>query len=147
MGYLFDTDALSEVMRREPNATYLAWLRGIAREDQYASAVSVGELFQGAYRSPRRELLLQRIDQWVLPAVTVLPYDLGVARVFGEFQAGLEAQGISPGDADVQIASTAIRHHLTLVTGNVRHHIRVPDLRLETVLADARKVIPVRPPR
>lgn len=139
MGYLFDTDALSEVMRREPNPTYLAWLRRVAREDQYASAVSIGELFQGACRSPRRSVLLQRIDAFVLPAITVLPFDVGTARVFGEVQADLEARGLSPGDADVQIAATALRHGLVLVTGNTRHHARVPNLELETVLADARK--------
>lgn len=139
MGYLFDTDALSEVMRREPNATYMAWLRRIAREEQYTSAVSIGELFQGACRSPGRSVLLQRIEEFVLPAITVLPFDVGTARVFGQVQADLEARGVSPGDADVQIAATAICHGLVLVTGNVRHHQRVPNLLLETVLADARK--------
>jgi predicted nucleic acid-binding protein len=126
MAYLFDTDALSEVMRRQPNAVYLAWLRGIPR-------------FQGAYRSERREALLERIETWVLPALTVLPFDVGTARVFGKLQADLESRGVSPGDADVQIAATAVRHGLALVTGNVRHHQRVPGLRLETVLADARR--------
>lgn len=32
MSYLFDTDALSEVMRREPVAAYMLWLRGVPRE-------------------------------------------------------------------------------------------------------------------
>lgn len=139
MAWMFDTDALSEIMRREPNATYLAWLRTIPREEQFASAVSIGELFQGAYRSPKRDSLLERIERWVLPAVTVLPFDTGTARVFGEVQADLEARGVSPGDADVQIAATALRHGLRLVTGNLRHHQRVPGLELETILADARK--------
>lgn len=139
MAYLFDTDALSEVMRREPNAAYVAWLRTVPREEQFASAISVGELFQGAFRSPRRDVLLDRIEAWVLPAVTVLPFDVGTARVFGELQAALEAAGRSPGDADVQIAATAVRHGLALVTGNLRHHARVPGLKLETVLADVRR--------
>jgi len=74
-----------------------------------------------------------------LPALTVLPYDVAIARVFGKVQADLEARGVSPGDADVQIASTAIWHDLALVTGNIRHHARVPGLRLETILVDARR--------
>ncbi|MDP2304910.1 MAG: type II toxin-antitoxin system VapC family toxin [Pseudomonadota bacterium] len=139
MAYLFDTDALSEVMRRQPNTIYLAWLRGIPREEQFASAVSIGEMFQGAYRSERREALLERIETWVLPALTVLPFDIGTARVFGKLQADLESRGVSPGDADVQIAATAVRHDLVLVTGNLRHHQRVPGLRVETILADARR--------
>ncbi|MDP2316601.1 MAG: type II toxin-antitoxin system VapC family toxin [Pseudomonadota bacterium] len=139
MAYLFDTDALSEVMRRQPNALYLEWLRGIPREEQFTSAVSIGELFQGAYRSEKRAVLIGRIEEWVLPAVTVLPFDLGSARVFGELQADLESRGLSPGDADVQIAATAIRHGLALVTGKLRHHQRVPGLRIATMLADARR--------
>ena len=71
--------------------------------------------------------------------MTVLPFDLGTARVFGELQADLESRGLSPGDADVQIAATAIRHGLELVTGNLHHHQRVPGLRIATVLADARR--------
>lgn len=144
MAYLFDTDALSEVMRRSPNPAYVAWLTTIPREKQFASAISIGELFQGAYRSERRADLLERIDTWVLPAITVLPFDVGTARVFGEIQAQLEAGGVSPGDADVQIAATAVRHGLALVTGNLRHHARVPGLTLETCLADARKTNPRR---
>lgn len=50
MPYLFDTDAVSELLRRKPNATYVAWVRTVPREDQFISAVSVGELYHGAYR-------------------------------------------------------------------------------------------------
>lgn len=139
MSYLFDTDALSEVMRRRPLPRYLAWLRGIPREDQFTSAVSIGELYEGAFRSPHRDVLLRRLDEDVVPAINILPYDLGVARVFGRIQAELVAQGLSPGDADVQIAATAVRHGLSLVTGNLRHHARVAGLVIEPILADARR--------
>lgn len=139
MSYLFDTDALSEVMRKRPMARYLAWLREIPREDQFASAVSIAELYEGAHRSQHRDLLLRRIDEHVVPAINVLPFDLGVAKVFGRLQAELVSQGLSPGDADVQIAATAVRHGLSVVTGNFRHHERIPGLRLERILADTRR--------
>jgi predicted nucleic acid-binding protein len=138
MAYLFDTDALSEVMRKQPLQAYLTWLRRIPREEQFTSAVSVGELYQGAFRSAHRDQLLQRIDDVLLPEITVLPYDVGVARVFGEIRADLERAGSSPGDADLQIAATALRHDLALVTGNVRHHERVPGLKIERILALSR---------
>jgi len=138
MAYLFDTDALSEAMRKKPFGSYTAWLRRIPREEQFTSAVSIGELYQGAFRSPHRDRLLQRIDEVLLPEITVLPYDVGVARVFGEIRAELDRAGTSPGDADLQIAATALRHDLALVTGNVRHHERVAGLRIERVLTEAR---------
>lgn len=138
MPYLFDTDAISELFRPRPLAAYLEWLRTVPREDQFTSAVTVGELFKGAYRSPARARHLANIEQRVLPAVTVLPYDVATARVFGEVRAALEASGTILADADLQIAATAIHHGLELVTGNLRHFERIAGLRLNRVLADAR---------
>ena len=136
MAYLFDTDAISEVLRPRPLPAYLEWLGTVPREEQFASAVSVGELFRGAYRSPARERHLRNVRERVLPAVTVLPFDAEVAQIFGELSARLEGAGQRL--ADVQIAATAVRHRLVLVTGNVRHFGRVPGLELERVLAEAR---------
>jgi tRNA(fMet)-specific endonuclease VapC len=42
-------------------------------------------------------------------------------------------------DADLQIAATALRHELELVTGNPRHFQRVPGLKVNPVLAEARR--------
>jgi len=44
MAYLFDTDAVSEVLKRRPALAYLRWLRTVSRGDQFTSAVVVGEL-------------------------------------------------------------------------------------------------------
>ncbi len=138
MAYLFDTDAVSEVLRPHPIPSYLRWLSAIPREDQFASAVSIGELFKGAYRSQANERHLNNIRDRVLPAVTVLPFDTEVAQVFGEISARLERIGQRLADADLQIAATALHHGLVLVTGNIRHFERVPDLKLGRALSDAR---------
>ena len=138
MAYLFDTDAISELLRPRPLQPYLDWLKSIPREDQFTSAVTVGELFKGAYRSSAREHHLKNIEDRVLPAVTALPFDVSVARVFGKVRAHLEqTRNILP-DADLQIAATALYHDLELVTGNVRHFERIPDLRINRILAASR---------
>ncbi len=139
MAFLFDTDAISEVLRRRPAPGYLRWLVSVSRSEQFTSAVVIGELYKGAFRSPDRERHLQNIATKVLPALTVLPYDVAVARVFGEIQAGLAREGRGLADADLQIAATAIHHGLDLVTGNVRHFRRIPGIRIEPVLDEARK--------
>ena len=138
MAYLFDTDAISEVLRPRPLRAYLSWLREIPRDAQFTSAVTVGELFKGAYRSTAKERHLRNIEDRVLPAVTILPYDLSAARVFGQIRADLESTGNLLPDADLQIAATAVYHNLELVTGNLRHFQRIPGLRLNDVLAQAR---------
>jgi prevent-host-death family protein len=139
VAFLFDTDAISELLRPQPLPIYLEWIRTIPREDQFTSAVCIGELFKGAYRSPARDRHLMNIEQRVLPAVTVLPYDLATARVFGELRAKLEEERRVLADADSQIAATALHHGLELVTGNVRHFQRIRGLRIHPVLSSARQ--------
>jgi predicted nucleic acid-binding protein len=110
--YLFDTDAISELLRPRPLQAYLDWLGTIPREGQFTSAVTVGELFKGAYRSAAKERHLKNIEERVLPAVTTLPYDVSVARVFGRMRADLERSENILADADLQIAATALYHDL-----------------------------------
>jgi predicted nucleic acid-binding protein len=138
MPFLFDTDAISEVLRPRPLPTYIEWLRAVPREDQFTSAVSVGELFKGAFRSRHPERHLENIRQRVLPALTVLPFDQATAEVFGVVAARLEQDGRVLPDADLQIAATALYHGLELVTGNIRHFIRIEGLRVSEVLEEAR---------
>jgi predicted nucleic acid-binding protein len=138
--YLFDTDAVSELLRRQPAPAFVAWVGTIPREDQFISAITAGELYQSAYRSDARKRHLENIEQRVLPAVTVLPFDAAVAKVFGRVRALLEAAGTPLDDADLQIAATALHHGLELVTGNVRHFERIPELRIDRTLADTRRV-------
>lgn len=138
MAYLFDTDAISELFRPQPASAYVEWLKGIPREDQFTSAVVIGELYRGAFRSSARERHLANIRQRVLPAVTVLPYDVAVAEVYGLLSAQLEESGQALADADLQIAATAVYHNLELVTGNLRHFARIPQLRCNSVLKKSR---------
>jgi len=130
MAFLFDTDAISEVLKPRPDTGYLAWLATIARDDQFTSAITIGELYYGAYRTLARERHLEMLAKRVLPAVTVLPFDTDVAHVYGRIGAALAGAGMRLADADLQIAATALRHDLDLVTGNLRHFARVPELRL-----------------
>lgn len=138
MAYLFDTDAISEVLKPRPAAGYVRWLAVIPREEQFTSAVVVGELYEGAFRSSAVARHLANLEKRVLPAVTVLPYDVAAARIYGQIRAHLEATGRPLADADLQIAATALHHDLELVTGNVKHFKRIPGLRISRALADAR---------
>ncbi len=136
--YLFDTDAVSEVLKKRPSPAYLRWLQTVSREAQYTSSVSVGELYKGAYRSAAAEKHLKNITEQVLPRLTVLPYDMATAVIFGRVSAELEKQGTPLADADLQIAATAVQHGLELVTGNLKHFSRIGDLTINSILADNR---------
>jgi predicted nucleic acid-binding protein len=139
VAFLFDTDAVSELLRPKPAAAYVRWLRTVPREDQFVSAITIGELYQGAYGSATKDRHLENIESKVIPAVTILPFDAATAKVFGRIRAELYAVGKPLDDADLQIAATALHHGLELVTGNLKHFRRVPELLLGTALQDARK--------
>ncbi|HEV3456993.1 MAG TPA: type II toxin-antitoxin system VapC family toxin [Thermoanaerobaculia bacterium] len=138
MGFLFDTDAISEVLKKRPAPLYLQWIEKLPRVEQFTSAVVIGEMFRGAYRSAEPLRHVESIESRVLAVVTVLPYDVAVARVYGQIQASLSRVGRTIADADLQIAATAIHHGLTVVTGNLQHFERIPGVRVNRVLADAR---------
>jgi predicted nucleic acid-binding protein len=138
MAYLFDTDAISELLKPRPARGYVRWLAAVPREDQFTSAVVVGELFKGAFGSSAAVRHLANIEKRVLPALTVLSYDVPAARVYGQIRAQLESAGRPLADADLQIAATALLHDLELVTGNVKQFMRVPRLRISLALQEAR---------
>jgi predicted nucleic acid-binding protein len=137
--YLFDTDAISEVLRPRPLPAYVEWLARIPREEQFTSAVALGELFYGAYRAVHTRVHLENIRARVLPTLTVLPFDESIAEVSGALAARLERTGRVLPDADVQIAATALYHGLELVTGNIRHFERIEELQINRILEQSRR--------
>ncbi|NCR10724.1 MAG: type II toxin-antitoxin system VapC family toxin [Microcystis aeruginosa LG13-11] len=138
MAYLFDTDAISEMLRKRPLLDYLQWLRSLDRENQYTSSITIAELYKGAFRSPKRNHFLEKIETRIIPEFTILPFDRLTAKIDGEIQAQLEQQGNILAHADLQIASTAIQSNLELVTGNIQHFARVEALRINYTLVHAR---------
>jgi predicted nucleic acid-binding protein len=138
MPFLFDTDAISEILKKRPAPRYLHWLASIPRAEQFTSAITIGELFRGAFRSSGPLRHLEKIESLVLPTLTVLSYDVAVARIYGRIQATLARMGRTVADADLQIAATALHHGLEVVTGNLRHFERIPGIRLHPALAETR---------
>ena len=66
--------------------------------------------------------------------MTVLPFDLESARIFGRLKAALESLGQPRSETDLRIASIALHHGLKIVTGNVRHFSEIPGLAVENWL-------------
>lgn len=102
-----------------------------------ASSLCVGELFYRAYRTESRERHLEVLPTALLPAVTVLPFDADVAHAYGRLGARLARDGMRLADADLQIAATALHHGLDLVTGNLKHFERIPELTIRPLRAGA----------
>jgi tRNA(fMet)-specific endonuclease VapC len=132
--YCFDTDTLSAVLRRDPPLDLIRRLAQVAPAEQFTTTITLGELLYGAAGrgSPK---LTRRVREVVALASTVLPFDERAAEAYGPLRAELERKGRRLDEPDLRIASIALSRDLTVVTGNVRHFGRVPDLAVENWLA------------
>lgn len=120
-------------MRREPHLPLIRRLAAIPPSDQFTTAITMGELLYGAARRDSARLQRQ-VREMIGGALTVLPFDEAEAEAYGALRAQLEAGGRPLAEPDTRIASIALSHGLTLITGNVRHFDRVPGLTVENWL-------------
>lgn len=67
--------------------------------------------------------------------MTILSFDLREAILAGDMLAYLSRRGELIGVEDILIGATALANDYTVVTGNVRHFQRIPNLRVENWLA------------
>jgi tRNA(fMet)-specific endonuclease VapC len=131
--YCLDTDVVSAVMRADPPLAVVRRLAVVPPEEQCTTAVTLGELLYGAAKRGSAKLE-RRVREVVLNAISVLPFDDQAATVYGPLRARLESEGRRLAEPDLRIASIALVHEATLVTGNLRHFARVPGLTVENWL-------------
>lgn len=126
MSYLIDTNVLSELRRKQPDAHVIAWFAGRAAQSLFLSVLTLGEIRKGierqddshadaAYRQSLGDWLEQELPTFFLGRL--LSVDAGVADRWGRLQAhaGRPLPAI-----DSLLAATALHHNLTLVTRNVK---------------------------
>jgi tRNA(fMet)-specific endonuclease VapC len=129
--YLFDTDVMSRVVRADPPRRLIDRLAKVPRALQYTSSINAAEVYYGAARTGRRDAIIRAFEDLVLSRLTVLPFDLESAQVYGRIKAVLESRGQPRSEPDLRIAAIALQHGLTLVTGNARHFKGIPGLNVE----------------
>jgi tRNA(fMet)-specific endonuclease VapC len=93
-------------------------------------AITVAELYYGAYNSSRISENLDRATKFIQQVPVLQFTDLALQR-FGQFKAELRQQGQPVTDFDLAIASIALANNLIVVTNNTRHYARIPGLQLE----------------
>jgi len=136
--YLFHADAIAEALRSEPREAYLEWLRSVPREEQFTSAISVAEVYHGADQSGEPDYHVRNIEERVLPALTVLPFDVAVARTFGELRAAIEDEAFLSSQ-ELQVAATALYHGLEIVTSRTGRFRRIPGLQVRPLPRSRRR--------
>ena len=131
MKYVLDTNTLSFAMAGE--ASVCERLLSQPRTDVLLPQPVVAEIEYGLARLPRskrKNRLLVRF-QVFLDEMQRAPWTDEVSRAFGKIKAALERRGARIEDFDVAVAAHALAFGATLVTDNLDHMKRVPDLQVE----------------
>jgi len=129
--YLFDTDAITNILKKKPSSKMLEKIGKVSKRQSYISAITLGEIIYGAFKSSNPGLHLKNLKEILLPMVNLVTFDSRAAFHYGKIRADLESWGSIIPHTDIQIASITIANDLTLVTGNIRHFSRIHGLRAE----------------
>ena len=125
-GFLLDTNVVSEVVKKRPQARVLKWLDSTDEDLLFLSVLTLGGIRKGvaALRTGSRRAALETWLDRELPARfagRILPMDAAVADQWGILAASAAARGRPLPVVDGLLAATALHHGLTLVTRDDRH--------------------------
>jgi len=129
--YLFDTDYLSNILKKAPSPLLIKKLESLPKGLQFTTSINVSEIYFGAYRSRNQEKILKAYEDKVFPNVNILPFDTDSGKIYGRLKSLLEKRGLSKSEPNLRIAAIAIQHNMILVTGNKRHFMNIPGLNME----------------
>lgn len=131
--YLIDTDILIAMLRDRGDTTGLrSRALRVGLDNCYVSAVSLAELYSGAYRM-NSERGLHEVE-FIKTIFKMLPFgssgtDDSVA--FGSNKSLLSGSGTPLDDMDLLIGSSALANGMVMVSHNTKHFSRIPGLLLE----------------
>lgn len=123
MNYLLDTCVISELVKKKPNESVVAWIRRQQEERLYLSVLTLGELQKGItkIRDAKRKSRLQKWldeDLELRFSGRILDLDRSVALTWGRIQGRAEVAGRMMPLIDGLIAATALSVDATVVTRN-----------------------------
>ena len=126
--YMLDTDICSYVIKRNPASVAQAFWEH--RNDEICiSSVTYAELMYGAIRSGSSKIhaAIRRFTAHF----NIVDFNDAAALEYARIRRSLEVKGTPVANADIMIASCAMIKKAVLVTNNVKHFEKIPDLKLE----------------
>lgn len=135
MRYMLDTDMSSYIIR-ERSPQLLARFRQIPTDQLCLSVVTLAELLYGVERSSSKRVNRSVVDAFV-NKLLILRWNRAAAELYAQIRTALEAAGTPIGAMDMMIAAHARSLGSIVVTNNVRHFSRVPDLKIENWAEEA----------
>ena len=127
MSYLIDTDWTIDYLNGIGRA--VALVTSLVPDPIAISLVTYGEVYDGIYHGTGQSVSEAGFARF-LDVADILGLDETIMRRFAQIRGDLRGAGRKIGDPDEMIAATALHHDLTLVTRNLGHFRRVPDLKI-----------------
>jgi len=129
--YLLDTNILSELVKKTPNKNLIEKIKNVPSASLNTASVCVMELRFGALRRGNPEDLWLTIQQRIISKIRILDFSYNEALKAAQVLYELYSMGQPIGIEDIMIGSIALSHDLTVVTANIKHFSRIPNLRIE----------------
>ena len=127
MAYLLDADFIIQALAGRPEARET--LHRLAPEGVATAWVTVGEVYEGAFRSSDPQLHLEAFRDFLRPLL-ILGLDDPIMERFAEIRTLLRRRGQLISDFDIVLGAIALSFDLTVLTYNLRHLGRIPNLKL-----------------
>ena len=126
-GFLLDTNICISMLKNKYGIR--EHIITVGYKNCYVSEITIAELYYGASKSNRREDHIKDVE-FIANNFEILPI-FPVLELYGDIRAELEQQGNPIDDFDILIGSTALINQLVMVTDNVRHLGRLPNIIIE----------------
>ncbi len=122
--YILDSDTIIYLFK---NNLQIVEALAATKDPVVTTSINQAELFFGAYRSSRQKDNLKRLEAF-FSDIKVLVFDTSASKIFGEYKANLSTKGTIIADCDLMIACIALAHNGTVVTNNIKHFAKIPNL-------------------
>ena len=127
---ILDTDIMIGYLRKVPAAVELINKfkhDGIALK---TTIINIGELYKGAHLSTKFNENKKKIEDF-LKNINILNLTIEDIKQYAQISADLRKKGERIGDFDELIASVVITRNEILITRNIRHYERIPQISLQ----------------
>lgn len=130
--YLLDTNICIYLFKKRHHI--LERMNQVGWENCYISEITLAELYYGASNSGQKKMKMNEIHllEEYLTILLIRP----TIEKYGDYKSLLKKQGLLIDDFDLLIGCTAVHNKLIMVTENVKHLSRIPNILIENWIQD-----------
>lgn len=130
--YMLDTDTSSYIIRRHPIEVLRRLQTAVSGGHEITiSVITYAELMQGLASSPNAHRYEPTVHAFLERLNAVFDWDRPAADAWARLYTTLKQVGTPIGPQDTMIAAHALSLDAVVVTNNLKHFGRVPDLHVE----------------